>query len=520
MLKQTHTLFPKAKNRFFLLGTIIILLILVLLIAPGPADSFAAANVQPALLAMATEDAQSTVRVIVQKSSPDASIEFLVTELDGTVLKDLHIINAVVATMPAGNVPFLAQSEAVRWVSLDGPVANSGKPPKDPAPEPLPENFYLDTLNVRPVWEMGYTGQGVTVAVIDSGIFTDRDFSVEPGKPHTRLIKNLNLTNSSATSSDLFGHGTHVAGIIGGHGGESGGLYSGVAPGIEIINLKILDDFGMAYESDTVDALQWVLDNKDAYNIRVVNLSVNSSTEQSYHTSPLDAAAEILWFNGIVVVASAGNRSADWSWDTINTAPANDPFIITVGSSHENYDAYRSNDYMAIFSANDITADGFMKPDVVAPGKDIVSVLSSGSDWYYDYPERSVMDKEYFRISGTSMSAPMVSGAVALLLQAEPNLTPDQVKYRLMNTGSTIYGDFPGADFAYLDVYDLITTTTTESANTGIEASQLLWTGDDPITWGSVNWGSVNWGSVNWGSVNWGSVNWGSVNWGSVSWDE
>ena len=160
----------------------------------------------------------------------------------------------------------------------------------------------------------------------------------------------------------------------------------------------------------------------------------------------------------------------------------NDPFIITVGASHENNDSNRSNDYMDLYSANDITTDGFMKPDVVAPGKDIISVLSASSDWYFDYPDRAVMDKEYFRISGTSMSAPMVTGAVALLLRAEPDLNPDQVKYRLLNTGSTIYGDFPGADFAYLDVHDLITTPTTESANTGIEASQLLWTGDDPIT--------------------------------------
>jgi serine protease AprX len=317
----------------------------------------------------------------VQKSSPDASIEFLVTELDGTVLKDLHIINAVVAIMPAGNIPFLTQSEAVRWISLDGPVANSGRKHKDPAPEPLPENFYLDTLNVRPVWEMGYTGKGIGVAVIDSGVTVDRDFSVEPGKPHTRVLRGVNFTNGSSTGADLFGHGTHVAGIIGGHGGESGGLYSGVAPEVDIINLKILDDFGMAYESDTADAIQWVLDNKDAYNIRVVNLSVNSSTEQSYHTSPLDAAA--------------GNRFADWSWDTINTAPANDPFIITVGASHENYDAYRSNDYMDIYSANDITADGFKKPDVVAPGKDIISILADSSDWYYDYPERAVLDKQF-----------------------------------------------------------------------------------------------------------------------------
>ena len=206
---------------------------------------------------------------------------------------------------------------------------------------------------------------------------------------------------------------------------------------------------------------------------------------------------------------------------------------------------------MALFTANNITNDGFMKPDIMAPGKDIYSVLSGSSLWDLEYPDRCTLNCEYFRLSGTSMATPMVSGAVALLLQAEPNLTPDQVKYRLMNTGGIIYGDYSGkdADFAYLDVYDLITTPTTESANQDTIPHMLLakmaliayWANEngdeaidwstvdwnavnwdtvdwDAVDWNSVNWGSVNWGSVNWGSVNWGSVNWGSVNWGSVNW--
>ncbi len=115
----------------------------------------------------------------------------------------------------------------------------------------------------------------------------------------------------------------------------------------------------------------------------------------------------------------------------------------------------------------------------------------------------------------------MVAGAAALLLQAEPHLNPDQVKYRLLYASNSIRGTL-GNDsrhvYPYLDVSQALTTSTTESANVGTEASQLLWTGTDPVNWDSVNWGSVNWGSVNWGSVNWGSVNWGSVNWGSVNW--
>jgi len=369
------------------------------------------------------------------------------------------------------------------------------------------------------VWNMGYDGSGIGVAIIDSGISTnDNDFA--------DLGARVSFSANSSSTIDSYGHGTHVAGIVAGTGNDVNGYYRGVAPGATILGLKISDESGMAYESDAVAAMQWVLNNKAAYNIRVVNLSVNSTTEMSYHQSPMDAAAEILWFNGIVVVASAGNRSTEWSWNTVDTAPANDPFLIAVGASHENGDADRANDYKPDFSANDYTMDGFRKPDVVAPGKDIYSVLSNNSSWGASHPDRCAFDCEYFRLSGTSMAAPMVSGAVALLLQAEPNLTPDQVKYRLMNTGDIIWGDISLGenDFAYLDVYDLLTTSTTASANTGLIASNLLTTGSQPIdssvSWNSVSWNSVSWNSVSWNSVSWNSVSWNSVSWNSVSWDD
>ncbi|MCP4425657.1 MAG: S8 family serine peptidase [Chloroflexi bacterium] len=671
---------------------IAILLIFIFTLAPAPEDTTAAANVHPALLAMAAEQPDTAVRVIIQKGDNEADIAAAVTQLGGQVIKDLRIINAIVAEMEAETAVDLSYDASVNWVSLDGAVESAGKPPKngdgttgngverislsdefetatyeengfdkpwatpwvedDPTGQgplggsiyiadgelrlqdnpdsgttpsiyrevdlghaigqeaslffifkfvsemqaspliiddaqdsvaleisadggqsyeeiarfypgqngmfteqigdyisphtrirfrvmagldhpdayfaveaiqvsydgnPLSDgtayNFYLDTLNVPQVWDMGYAGDGIGVVIVDSGVNKMADFG-------RRIQKAISFNPNSNTINDVNGHGTHVAGIVGGNGAAAYGRFTGIAPEVDIYSLKISDETGMAYESDLVDAMQWILDYKDRYNLRVVNLSVNSAVESSYHTSPVNAAAEILWFNGIVIVASAGNSGNNPHFNAINTAPANDPFIITVGASHDKETVDRTDDRVTPFSAYGMTMDGFAKPDIIAPGKNIISLLSGQSSWYAEHTERVVHEK-YFRISGTSMSAPMVTGAAALLLQAEPDLTPDQVKYRLMHSGSGIAGVRQDPNvYPYLDVYAALTTPTTESANTGIEASKLLWTGDNPVQWGSVNWGSVNWGSVNWGSVNWGSVNWGSVNWGSVNWDD
>jgi serine protease AprX len=474
-----------------------------------------AASAQPQLLELARKTPEQLVRVIAQKADSSDRAEKLVAHLGGQVTQDLHIINAFAAQLSADSAVKLAQSAAVRWVSLDGAVESTAKPIQDP-PLELKPNTYLETLNVQPVWDMGYDGSGVGVAVIDSGVATDRDFSTEPGKPKTRIGEEISFSTNSFKIDDATGHGTHVAGIIGGNGTASDGLYVGVAPKVGLHNLKVSDDFGQAYESDVVAAMQWVYDNKDKYNIQVVNLSVNSTVETSYHNSPMSAAAEILWFNGVVVVVSAGNYDGDTGFKTIQAAPANDPFLITVGASNENATADRSDDEKASFSSKGTTIDGYTKPEIYAPGKDIISVLANTSTWDQEYPDRDVLDGEYFRLSGTSMSAPMVTGAAALLLQAEPDLTPDQVKYRLLNSCTPVGDEID----CYLDVYAAITTPTAESANTGMTASQLLWSGEESVTWESVAWNSVAWNSVAWNSVAWNSVAWNSVAWNSVAWND
>jgi serine protease AprX len=349
-------------------------------------------------------------------------------------------------------------------------------------------------------------GQGVTVAVVDSGAVKTEDVK-------DRLIASVNFDDDEHDSLDSFGHGTFVSGIIAGDGTSSNGQYMGIAPRTNILNARVSGDEGMSTEADVVEALGWILANKSRYGVRVVNLSLNSSVMQSYHTSPLCAAAEVLWFNGLVVVVSAGNNGTASLYP-----PANDPFVITVGATDDRGTVTLSDDTLASFSAYGTSETGSVKPEVVAPGRNIVSLLPQNDEtWIGLFHDSNRVNENYFRMSGTSMSAPMVSGIAALLLQDEPGLNPDQVKYRLMSTAAGA-SRWPGYDPAragagVVDAAAALSSTSTDTANTGVTASQLLWTGSEPVTWGSVNWNSVNWNSVNWNSVNWNSVNWNSTYW-------
>ncbi len=361
------------------------------------------------------------------------------------------------------------------------------------------------------------TGSGISVAVIDSGLTTlHPDFITN----NSSRVLVSNVFGRSFIAEDVYGHGTHVAGIIGGNGSASAGRYRGIAPGVNLINLKVTDDYGMTYESDVVNAMQWVYNNRTAYNIRVVNLSLNSTVAQSYNTSPLDAAAEILWFNGVVVVVSSGNNGTADAPAAIYP-PANDPFVITVGAAEDKGTASLMDDTMAAFSAYGTTEDGFAKPDLVAPGRNVVAPLGGIINTVFQLHPLNRVDNYYFRMSGTSMSAPIVSGAAALLLQANPALTPDQVKYRLAYTASTSWTAYnvSRAGAGYLDISAALKNNSSKSANAGIPVSSMLTSDGTPVTWTNVGWNTVGWNTVGWNTVGWNTVGWNTVGWNTVGWN-
>jgi serine protease AprX len=468
-------------------------------------------RIDPRITEVALHAPAQIVRVIVQKLAKSQTVEALVTSLGGTVLSDLPIINAFSAKMSADSAYQLAMSPEVRWISIDGEVHSTAVETSSEVDAYDPPNYYLDTLGIPAVWNQQIDGTGIGVAIIDSGVARDNDF--------TKLALNKGFNLNSITPIDLYGHGTHIAGIVAGNGRDSLGKYKGIAPGSTLIGLKVADDLGLAFESDVVKALQWTYDNKDLYNIKVINLSINSGVDSSYNNSPLNAAGEILWFSGVVVVVSAGNSGGTNGYNTITAPPANDPFFITVGASDERGSSWTGDDVIAAYSAYGVTRDGFVKPDIIAPGTAIYSVKAKLSPWGLLYPDRLAYYGQYIRLSGTSMAAPMVVGVVSLMLQHDGDLTPDQVKYRLTHASNrTLSAPLNGQSlsFPYLNGSASVFGTSTQSANTGLKPSQLLWSGSNPINWNSVNWNSVNWNSVNWNSVNWNSVNWNSVNWNSV----
>jgi serine protease AprX len=511
---------------------VLVVALLLPLMALGPVSNVTP-RTQPALLQLAAARPDEVVSVIVQKAAKDTRVEVAVSALGGAITQDLHIINAFAVRLPARAAVALATEPGVRWVSLDAPMVEASKFVTTTSKfvtttstsaggmvAVQPANVYPVAIKVDQVWmttTQALKGQGIAVAVIDSGIAASHpDFKDSTGQ--SRVVASVYLNSAASNANDTYGHGTHVAGIIGGNGQLSGGAYTGVAPQVNLVNVRVSDDLGNVTTSDVVAGMQWVYEHASQYNIRVVNLSVNSSIDQSYDVDPLDAAAEILWFNKIVVVTAAGNLGKHALYP-----PANDPFVITVGAMDDKGTPTVGDDTPAGFSAYGKTYDGFAKPDLAAPGVNLISTLAS-SDAVLAMAHADHMisgytpSPAYFRMSGTSVAAPVVAGAAALILQQNPNLTPDQVKSRLMTTARRSFGNV-ATGAGYLDVYAAVYGTSTTSANTGTPASHLLWTGSTPLNWTSANWGSANWGSANWGSANWGSANWGSANWGSDFWD-
>jgi serine protease AprX len=293
---------------------------------------------------------------------------------------------------------------------------------------------------------LGYDGAGVGVAVIDSGVTAWHDDLTYQGNDSRvkvvagqRTVKFVDFVNGRTTPYDDNGHGSHVAGIILGNGRDTFGARAGIAPAANLISLKVLDDHGGGYISNVIAALEWAVTNKVQYKIRVINLSVGAAVSESYTTDPLCLAAKRAVDAGIVVVTAAGNLGKNAAGQVQYggiTAPGNAPWVLTVGAYSHEGTLTRTDDKMGLYSSRGPTAHDFgAKPDVVATGTGIVSLSVANSLFYQTkaaYLLKGSLNtgafKPYLSLTGTSMAAPMVAGTVALMLEANPNLTPNLVK--------------------------------------------------------------------------------------------
>ncbi len=444
----------------------------------------------PALIELAAKRPGASVEAIVQFDNgiePSAA-RALVRQSGGRVTGDLHVINGLAASMTAAEAERLAGLEGVHAVSMNA----SAKPQSIDASQLV--TSYNASLRSDKVWDDPATGKGVGVAVIDTGIAGNlADFKVSQSGTASRVIASAVTNPYATTANDTYGHGTHVAGIIAGNGNNRSssdslrGDYIGVAPDANLISIKASDEKGEATILDAIYGLQFAIDFKSDYNIRVVNLSLESSVAESYKTDPLDAAVEAAWFSGIVVVAAAGNRGSDS--DAVSYAPGNDPFVISVGAVDDRATKSPDDDLLADWSSRGSTQDGFSKPEIVAPGAHIVSALSPKSSFASMCPS-CIVSGQYIRAGGTSMSAPMVAGLVANMLEERPGLTPDQVKGILIDTARNV-----GAGREAFAI-PAVNATAGSNPNAGIAPNTVV----DPAT-GAIDYTRSRWSRSRWSTA-------------------
>jgi serine protease AprX len=355
-----------------------------------------------------------------------------------------------------------------------------------------------------------------TIAVVDSGIQADRaDFG-------GRVTGQVDLTGSPTNSAgDGFGHGTFVAGIA---AGAAAG-HAGVAPTANLVSLDVMDDSGAATVANVLAACDWILANKSTYNIRVANFSLHSANRASVFFDPIDQAVEKLWLNGVVVVAAAGNYDVNGQQGEVSFAPGNDPFVITVGAADINGTAATSDDFAAPWSAWGYTPDGFMKPELSAPGRYMIGAVPNGAGLAVERPDHVVADG-YMQLSGTSFSAPVVAGMAASLLALHPAWTPDQVKGALMVSADPTPAATPHSlGFGEADMAkaaDLLTAPPNPNAAlnqfvvTGQDGSPVL----DAAAWQSAAKSSAAWASAAWSDAAWSDAAWASAAWSDAAWSD
>ncbi|MET7422670.1 S8 family serine peptidase [Dactylosporangium sp. NPDC005555] len=516
-----------------------------------------------AAAAPAGQTTAPTVAVIVRHDGSGAA-EAAVTRAGGTIGQHLDLVGAFTAQLPAGALAAVSRAPGVRAVTPDGQVRMRGEEWNADEDQHSMSSL-TQSIGAQQVWATTdasgaeLTGQGVGVAVIDSGIAPVEGLDA-PGK----VINGPDLSFESQTPAlrnlDTFGHGTHMAGIIAGHDSrvQAGKKqFTGVAPDAHLLNMKVAAADGAVDVSQVIAAIDWVVTHRDdpGLNIRVLNLSFGTDSTQDPRLDPLSFAVEAAWKKGIVVVVSVGN---DGLAESRVGMPAANPNVLAVGAADPLSTADRSDDVVADFSTG---GSQTRHADLVAPGKSVVSLRVPNGFIDAAYPEARIADdpaQRYFRGSGTSQAAAVVSGAAALLLQQRPDLTPDQVKKLLTGTADAMpAGDQLAQGAGQLDIAAAVqaptpvASTQTYLPATGLgslEASRGTSHVADPDTgteltgefdimgqawtpagwaqvcttgaaWSGDTWNGRTWSGRTWSGSNWAGRTWSGRTWSGAVWD-
>ena len=475
-----------------------------------------------------------------------------VDEVDGKVTQELPIVNGVTARVGSGDIERLREQPGIVNVERNATVEFQGRPDYR-TPQRIQKVVRADKL-----WRDGVTGEGVTVAIVDTGVYADHP---DLAGRVTHCEDFTHEANTEAHCADTFGHGTFMAGLVAGDGTSSNGDYKGTAPDAEIVSIKVAGYDGSTDVSHVLAGIQWAVAHKDIYDIDILSLSVGSDSTVGTRLSPLSFAVERAWASGIVVVVSSGNRGPEMG--TV-TSPADNPYVITVGASNdENTSNTVSDDQVPVFSGRGPTAEGLTKPDVVSPGVSTVSLRSPGSYIDENFGSTARVGTSYFKGTGTSMSNATVAGTAALMLDRNPLLIPNQVKHRLTDTARSIGTSDPNlAGSGLIDAYAAAMSDSLGMANQGISPSTGLGSLDaargsidvwvetpagsvaldgevtaqtspdaidplnplglvayDPVQFTSTGWDATRWNATRWNTEEWMATRWNGAEFEATRWN-
>jgi serine protease AprX len=505
-------------------STIALCALALLVPAGAHAASAPRAFVPTALLEEAASAPGSTFEVIVQ-GEPGRASASVADAVRAEVAADrgkargvgrrFASISGVSAELTGAELVRLARHPNILAITRDAPVRLA-----DAHVSYTNDQLWPYASGVAKYWQPASVSglQAPAIAVVDSGVDPSAiDFGSR--------IRQVTLTQQEPNSpGDGRGHGTFVASIA---AGEAEG-HAGAVPNADIVSIDIMNDQGMALTSDVVAAADWIYEHKDETGIRVANFSLSGTVPSSFQFDPVDRAVEKLWLNGIVVVASAGNYAVEGQASGVRFAPANDPFVITVGATDLLGTRTTADDVTAPWSAYGYTLDGFAKPEIGAPGRYMVGAVPAGATLALEWPDRLV-GPGYMQLSGTSFAAPVVAGAAAYILAVHPSWTPAQVKGAIMLKAAPMAAAAPGSSGAgALDAAAAVQLADPPDADGALSPFVVADPGGgstpvfDAAAWAATAtadpaWATAYWGSAYWGSAYWGSAYWGSAYWGSAA---